>query len=1163
MGTMATLAVLTLAAGASADEPDIRNIQPFVMVIVDSSASMEYLPNCDCVTAGCSECIPNCGLIDDSTGRKKNRWATLLETLTGKFDNFQCNALARTAANGMTYDLNIGLPYHQPWACASGSVCNYPGTSTQQPNGLLDNYLSRLRFGLMTFDGKPTYGRELDLIYRDVFTLPQNIALSETAPGSWSYGGPKPIHFPTCTQDYLEDTGVRGPNATEGGLISISGSGCTTPPCDTAQTNAAIQKSLLSTRTFGGTPIAASLDDLYYHFKKNAADGVDPFASCRSRYAVLITDGTPDDDYRKFPTPGCDCVKLGDCPVGTVAADMKCPYPEASQAAYNLIHGRDGEPAQMKQLFVVGMSINSTKAKTLLNTVASSGGSVDTDGDGNEAFFANDPATLTSMLDSVFAGLSKPVSRSIPAFATGLNGAQYQVSAGFQVSNAVPVAGVATPWNGILERRRFVCDSSHALSSETLDSSQGDMFHEVLNKQTSRLLWTALPTSGTIDTARLKGALYRAATGADCGTTYCAQPELTDSSITPQLLGVADAAAKTRLNDWMYGVAGSVRAGKRLGDIYHSSPTIVGPPTDDPGDDSYTLFRDSAVITERPQVVYIGSNDGILHAFSLAVYPGTGVTLTVHPSASYKAGEEMWGFVPPLLINKLKDQIPAHQMSMDGTPVVKDVFYSKHGTAAAADYHTVLITGMRGGGNAYMALDVTDPVRPKFLWQFTDADMGQTYGQAEIVQATYAWPLGTTPTLRAMAILPGGVGSKGNGPGCNISTGLTNTMDVVSATGTKYKTLPDTNGGTPKLEHRPHVPCWNQKGRALYFVDIETGQQIKKIFDNDTSLTNGTVFASPLSGSPTAYQDAVGTVATEGFVMDADGVLWRIDLTATDPRPNDAFLGWTVRPFHDLFWDQKSDVDATKGETTYERPILSLDEQHRLVIITGTGDTDNFEKPLAENRVVSLTEVQLTTTPSGADDYTAALNWEQRVDKGNGFEVSELVTGSMALFQGQLYVASFISVANNSNACDVGRGRLWAFDYHTRDDADPNGTLGTFGPKWLTTPTGGVTNGADSGANLFNVTVANAEPNLLIQGLGATQRLTCQTSSSNLSNYFASGGGLTEIQQSAPPAVWIVAQASGNNATRNRAGSMLGSLEVKVNRPLAFSRVISWAGSID
>src|ERR1041384_1589560 len=83
------IALAVCAARAQAQtavsEPDIRDIQPFVMVIVDSSGSMEYLPNCTCSTLGCSECLPNCGLTNDMAGEppagKKNRWATLLEAL--------------------------------------------------------------------------------------------------------------------------------------------------------------------------------------------------------------------------------------------------------------------------------------------------------------------------------------------------------------------------------------------------------------------------------------------------------------------------------------------------------------------------------------------------------------------------------------------------------------------------------------------------------------------------------------------------------------------------------------------------------------------------------------------------------------------------------------------------------------------------------------------------------------------------------------------------------------------------------------------------------------------------------------------------------------------------------------------------------------------------
>ena len=1160
--SFAALAALCWASGAAAEEPDMRNYPPFVMIVADTSGSMERLPTCTCTTLGCTECLPDCTLTNDPvTGEapsgKKNRWAVVLEALTGKFINFQCLPLTRTAANGMTYDTDYAIPYNRPWLCPNGDkLCGYPGTATtpiQIENGLLDNYSGRIRFGLATFDGMLTYVGKSDLVESASFSE----SLSVGTDGSYSYGGSKTFHYPTCTTDYRVDSGIRGPTAAEGGLISLnSTNACSTPPCDMYELNAQIQKNLLAARTYGGTPTAAALDDLYYHLKTDLNDSL---ASCRERYAILITDGYPDDDFRQY---GCDCKKglapYGLCPANEDPNKMHCPYPLAKDAAYALKHGKDGDDPMLSQLFVVGMSITDNASRVGLNEIASAGGSLDLDKDGNEAFFADNPATLTSTLDRLLGDLTRPISRSVPAFATGLAGKQYQVSAGFSLSSETPPVGFTPPWKGILERRRFECVNT-ALTAPTL--TDDDRFDVQLNKQSTRSLWTALPTNP--DTTKASGKLTRGSSSASCGTTGCSRVEL--SSLDRALFNLGNDTLKTTLIDWMYGNSGSIRANKKLGDIYHSSPTIVGPPTDDPGDQSYSLFRESALIEERPVITYVNSNDGILHAFSLEEYPPANVVPTVHPGLTLKGGQEIWGFVPPILLKDLNYQLSAHRLNLDGTPVVKDVYFSKGTAPTATDYHTVLITNMRAGGNGYIALDVTDPIAPKFMWQFTDADMGETYGQPEIVQAMYEWPAGQPASLRAMAILPGGKGKKGPGPGC---TGLTaSSMRIPSTPSTRFATLPDPDGSltTQGLSHRGDVPCWERIGRALYFVDIETGELIKKIFDSDSDLSNGTIFPSPLTGTPTAYQDAVGTIATEGYVMDADGVLWRIDISAKDPRPSEALSGWTVRPFHDLFWD----MGPNQGETTYERPILSLDSKHRLVVIVGTGDTDNFEKPTVQNRIVSLTELTTTATPSQPSDYIAALNWEHVVhgtDGIKGFVNSELVTGTMALFDSQLFAASFMSVGDTTDPCARGLGRLWSFHFRDRDPNAVNPLQGsasstrTYGPKRIAVVSSD-TSGNNADLGLFNIPRSAAESNLLVQGLGTTQRISCEAVGTNLSNYFSPA--LVPIQQQSQPSIYIVAQASSDNKNRTRAGSQLGTLEVKLNRPLSLSQVSSWAGSIE
>ncbi len=1180
LAILAALFALAGSAGAhaqSSPDPDLRNLEPLVMVIVDTSGSMERKPGCTCTTPGCLECLPNCPTTDTPVApavAEKNRWSYVLEALTGTFTDFRCNELPRTTSNGATYDQGYFLPYHQPWHCASGSaICNttppYPttvnlvGNPTAQPfqgnNGVMDSYAATVRFGLMTFDGMETYRGANPLIHQSAF----DTTLSNSVDGMWSYAGPHQFHYPNCTEDYAMDTGARSPVATEGALISVNS--CTTPPCDMFQLNANIQDALLRTRPFGGTPIAASLDDLYYHFKN---DLTDQFGGCRDRYALLLTDGFPDDDYRSY---GCDCKKQMNCPPMEDPNLMKCPYPLASDVAHDLVTGRSGDTQQMKQLFVVGIGVNTTDTATRaqLNLIASQGGSVAPTGSTDTAIFVDDSApslaALSSSLDRVLGGLSNPVSRSVPAFATSATSAvQYQVSAGFQKALGVVQNGIAPPWTGIIERERIGCNGI-VPAPLAIDPAQGDRFQDTLNgtlgAEQYRHLWTALPQSTSTS---LNASLDRVISGSKCGSTFCTYAEL--NTLAPDRFGLvaSDTATRDKITDWMYGRGNSVRANKRLADVYHSSPTIPRLPlTTTSADSSYTTFLQRSEIQYRPLAMYIGTNDGILHAFSLEAYNGTSAgNSTVHPTASYIAGQEMWGFVPPMKMDELEAQLHGHQFSMDGTPVVKDAFFKRVASTSVADYHTVLVTGMRRGGDGYVALDVSDPISPKFLWQFTRPDIGFTYGKPVITQATFAYDDGSGPVVqdRGIVILSGGSGLKGSSTDCGGSPSTPTYRDPsTNAPYGVFPAIPTTTSTPSPLPFRSDVPCWkgnatDAQGRVLYFVDLESGSLIKEIrLDNAGKL----VFPSPVIGTPTVYPDTVGLDAKEGFVMDADGVIWRIDINATTPGANnDPTAGWTVRPFYDMF------VGGTwqDGETSYETPILSFDDAHRLVVIAGTGDTDNFDKPTVKNRVASVTEV--TVTGSGPDTYKAALNWQKMVSPTSTLPLvaSELVTGSMALFQGRLFFATFISVVNSANACDFGRGRLWSVDYHTRDTNDANGD-GTFGPLLINLSAAELNasrNDSSSGVSLFNVPVSGAADNEMVLGLGATQPPLCTPIAGAVDTYFSQAE--QKFIQSAPPSIWIVAQASGG---RTRSGSALGSIRIELDRKSSFSKVASWASSTD
>jgi len=119
---------------AAAQTLDVRNIRPVVMLLVDSSGSMERKGACTCTTAACTECLPVCA------STERSRWASTLEAMTGDFSGYSCTERDRSIYVG-DYDHNYYIPHYEV------------GFTSQQTNGVLDTYIDRIRFGLMTFDG--------------------------------------------------------------------------------------------------------------------------------------------------------------------------------------------------------------------------------------------------------------------------------------------------------------------------------------------------------------------------------------------------------------------------------------------------------------------------------------------------------------------------------------------------------------------------------------------------------------------------------------------------------------------------------------------------------------------------------------------------------------------------------------------------------------------------------------------------------------------------------------------------------------------------------------------------------------------------------------------------------------------------------------------------
>ena len=202
----------------------------------------------------------------------------------------------------------------------------------------------------------------------------------------------------------------------------------------------------------------------------------------------------------------------------------------------------------------------------------------------------------------------------------------------------------------------------------------------------------------------------------------------------------------------------------RLGDIIHSKPVAVGSPAENIhllyNDDSYADFVHQ--YKNRRTMIYVGSNDGMLHAFNGG--KGNDVVNRKSSTQQWALGQETWAFVPFNLLPHLQyltrksygQMASDHLKFVDQTPYVFDAqIFGSEGVHGQADpnthpqgWGTIMVVGFGLGGAraevyldpshpnstaiqtvrpAYLIFDITDPEQPpKFLVEFSHEQLGAT-----------------------------------------------------------------------------------------------------------------------------------------------------------------------------------------------------------------------------------------------------------------------------------------------------------------------------------------------------------------------------------------------------------------------------------------------------
>lgn len=252
---------------------------------------------------------------------------------------------------------------------------------------------------------------------------------------------------------------------------------------------------------------------------------------------------------------------------------------------------------------------------------------------------------------------------------------------------------------------------------------------------------------------------------------------------------------------------------KHMGDSLHSVPILV----------NYN--------NAQRQVLYVTTNDGMLHAFDV----------------SGAVPREIFAFIPPELLPNLDT---LYRNSNNDTKV-----YGLDGKIAIwqNDSHTYLYVGMRRGGSNYYALDVTDPERPRWLWTIKG-------GAGDFAELGQTW---STPQLS------------------NVMVGDRKTMALIFGGG--YDTDQDN-------EEKTATRTADDIGRAIFIVDAETGEKIWSAGpDSSHDLTLDGMSNSIPSDVRIIDLDGNGLV-DRLYVGDMGGRVWRIDLDQDGIRNSSGYL---------------------------------------------------------------------------------------------------------------------------------------------------------------------------------------------------------------------------------------------------------------------------------
>jgi len=442
--------------------------------------------------------------------------------------------------------------------------------------------------------------------------------------------------------------------------------------------------------------------------------------------------------------------------------------------------------------------------------------------------------------------------------------------------------------------------------------------------------------------------------------------------------------------------------------------------------EEYFDWRTDVDNGERPSVLFVGSRGGMIHAFDVGRFrsgdnPETPLAQVEEKRGyfawqdldsnsatpiepNYGTGKELWSFIPANLLGRFKDG----KAWVDASPTIADVRINSDcpGCVSVNDclsgilvneqcineWRSVLLSAEGNGGDTVFALDVTDPLDPTFLWEFSDSGLYRSQSSPAVGQIGRMMIDGET---RWVAFFVSGHKSD-NGP-------------------------------------------------SIFMIDISDGSLVMKIPLVDDLFPN---LADAVPSGQPAIVDSDGNGYLDRFYIGTDkGYLVKVNM------PDDPRLDWSEDQISSLVINADFDLDdddvneilpPQQFNPIYASPTVVTTKsyvngqiQHQSRILFGTSDSP-YAKDEDPDKVYHFF-AYVDTAPKTSLDYDGSVDASQvSLDWFKELPAGHKVFAAAFANAGKIYFGTV--TADTEDPCgdlDANEGHLYAMDLDGSDVDNP------------------------------------------------------------------------------------------------------------------------------